>query len=372
MVDQFGIPPSVGCAPGGTLGTGKDIRIFLMPKGGGRMIAELKPDSGFFTRALDRTSLLEMSLTTGGALGDYNSAGLAELVPWATEILVIRDGRDAWCGPVVDVKFNFETVEVQAEDLSSWWDRRIIPKDMRFEKVDASKIFMALHEAAMSIDPIPNFIVNASMSGELATREYLYAQSTYTHDAIDELSKTSVDWTAYGRTIIVSGQEIEADPRLMLYDDMWVTPPRVRMRGNDQATYVMINAKENILGIAVASPEVIDYYGRIDRIFDEAAIEDQESADVAARTRLEMLQNPVYIESPAGAGLKADAPITLPELIPGIRVRVDSRATAKKVVADFRLSGIKVNFNGQVLVDLQPLGSIADEQGDPGITNEVV
>lgn len=352
------IPPYAASTPGSVLGLGEDLRVLLVSRGGTGIITELKPTSGRFTRALDKVSILEMSGTVNGTYENPESSEWGQITPWVHEILVLRDGRDAWAGPVTDVQYDFGSVNVQADDLARWWDRRIIPKDLKYKDMDACQIFKGLHEAAMSVDPIPNFDLVIQSKGNKITREYLYVQSTYTQDAMAELSRTDVDWTAYGRNVIVSGQEIDADPRFIITDDMWYTPPRVHAKGNDQATYIMVNAKENILGIAIASQEYLDYYGRIDKIYDEAAIENQHDADLAASSRLAVMKDPLYIESPQGASLKPSAPISLAQLIPGMKIRIDSRATAKRVVGDFRLSGVDVNFNGKVQIDLQPVGVV--------------
>ena len=44
----------------------------------------------------------------------------------------------------------------------------------------------------------------------------------------------------------------------------------------------------------------------------------------------------------------------LAELIPGIRIRVEAAATCKRVVGDFRLESVKVDFKGPVSITLQP------------------
>lgn len=354
-MDQF--TPAVNCVPGGSLGSGDDLRVLLTSKGGTRILAEFFPMSGDFTRVIDLTSELTMTISSSGR-GGTESWDL--LAPWATEILVLRDGRDAWCGPVIEVKFNIGSADVKARDITAWWSRRIIPKDMQFENMDVSQVLIDLHQAAMAADPIPNFFINAPASGVTVSREYIYVQSTYVKDAIDELSKSVLDWTAYGRTVYAGGAEISDLPPITLYDDMWMKPPQVHARGASQATSITINAKENILGKATAPQEYLDYYGLIERIFDEADIETQDDANAAAASRLQLLQDPYYIESPAGAALKPTAPLTVPQLVPGVRVNVMTEATGKKLVGEFRLQQVKVQFDGEVYVDLQPIGSVDD------------
>lgn len=345
------------------MGNGEDLRILLTSRGGGHILAELPFTEGHFTRILDRTSLLEMSTTVGGMLDRLDCGDFDQVVPWATEILVLRDGRDAWCGPVIDVQYDYGAVHIMAQDLSAWWNHRIIPRDLNFVDTDACSVVEQLHDAGMEVDPIANIMFDVRQTGNLIDREYLYAQSEYVYDAIAEIARTEVDWTFFNRTVILGGVEIPTAPMLLMTDDMWQTPPRIRAKGSQQATYVVVNAKENILGTAIAPQEYLDYYGRIERIFDDADIEDLEGANRAAETRLAMLKDPLYIESPQGAALKPDIPVLLEQLIPGMLVRLNARSTCKTVVSDFRLQQVDVNFNGRVQVDMQPVGTVDDGTG---------
>jgi hypothetical protein len=345
------------CLPGATLGVGDDLQILLLTRGGGSVIAELNPVSGSFTRDVDATSTLEMTGVTSGLLGESCCDNWDEVYPWNTEIIVYRDGRDAWCGPVTGVEFGYGTVKVTAADLTAWWDRRVLPANLNFVNVDISTIFESVATAAMSTDPVANFNITTTPTGILGTRTYLQTDYKYASDLLSELAKTGIDYSAYGRTILCGGEQVPADPYVVLTDEFWVQPPTVSARGNDQATQVIVLGK-GVTGIATSTTPYTDFYGLLVRTFSETEIEDAASAQAAANTRLALLQDQLYIEAGTGGGLKPTAPITLPELIPGIRVRVDSSASCRQVVADFRLKSVKVGFDGSVAIDLQPLGTV--------------
>jgi hypothetical protein len=345
------------CLPGATLGVGDDIQILLLTRGGGSVIAELNPVSGSFTRDVDATSTLEMTGVTSGLLGESCCDNWDEVYPWNTEIIVYRDGRDAWCGPVTGVEFGYGTVKVTAADLTAWWDRRVLPTNLNFVNVDLATIFESVVTSAMSTDPVANFSITTTPTGILGTRTYLQTDYKYASDLLSELSKTGIDYSAYGRTILCGGEQVPADPYVVLTDEFWVQPPTISARGNDQATQVIVLGK-GVTGIATAGTAYTDFYGLLVRTFSETEIEDVASAQAAANTRLALLQDQLYIDSGTGGGLKPTAPITLPELIPGIRVRVDSSSSCRQVVADFRLKSVKVGFDGSVSIDLQPLGTV--------------
>jgi len=346
----------IACRDEASLGDGADLRVLLMTRGGGAVIAELNPISGNFTRELDGTSSLAMEGLVSGRLGDVCCDGWEDVDPWATEVIVYRDGRDAWCGPVTDVLFEYGSIRVEADDLTSWWDRRLVGA-FSLEGVDLSTIFMTIHDSAMSPDPSPNIQIDLDPSGLFGSRSVLTSEFVYAADLIDELAKTGLDYTAFGRTIIVRGIEVDTAPLLTLLDDDWTAPPSIRKRGNEQATVVVVKGN-GVQSIVTASAQYLSYYGILVRTFTEDTIVDQASCDRAAQTRLDILKDPLYIETPVGARLKTTAGVRLDQLIPGTRVRVDTQASCYKVVADFRLQKVDVNFDGSVSIDLQPLGTI--------------
>jgi hypothetical protein len=359
LIPEFQSVLTPTCLPGATLGVGDDLQILLLTRGGGKVIAELNPVSGSFTRDVDATSTLEMTGVTSGLLGESCCDNWDEVYPWNTEIIVYRDGRDAWCGPVTGVQFGYGTVKVTAADLTAWWDRRVLPADLNFVNVDIATIFETVVTAAMSTDPVANFNITTTPTGILGSRTYLQTDYKYANDLLGELAKTGIDYSAYGRTILCGGEQVPADPYVVLTDEFWVQPPTISARGNDQATQVIVLGK-GVTGIATATTAYTDFYGLLVRTFSETEIEDAASAQSAANTRLALLQDQLYIEAGTGGGLKPTAPITLPELIPGIRIRVDSSASCRQVVADFRLKSVKVGFDGSVAIDLQPLGTVGD------------
>lgn len=360
----------VPCRAESVLGDGHDLRVLLMTKGGGAVLAELAVTSGNFTRELDATSQLTLEGVVTGRLGEVCCDGWEDIRPWGTEILVFRDGRDVWCGPVTDVQFDYGTVKVEADDLTAWWGRRVLPT-LSYNGVDLAQIFLGVHNAAMDQDPTPNIVITVENVGLLGSRSVQGTQFVYAVDVLTELAKTSLDYTCYGRTVLVHGEELDENPWLVLMDDHWTQPPTVRHRGNDQATQVVVRGN-GVQSTVTASAAYLDYYGLLTRTFDENEIKDQASCDLAAQSRLDLLKDALYIETPTGARLSTNCPITLPQLIPGMRVRVDTQATCRKLVSDFRLQKVTVDFNGSVSIDLQPIGTVDQlqqaEQGTTGIS----
>jgi hypothetical protein len=347
------------------LGSGDDLRVLLVTRGGGQVITEINPDSGSFNRRLDTTTAAALTATVSG--DDLRSCcdEFTEAYAWATELLIIRDGRDQWAGPVTNLVFGYGTVEVEASDLTAWWDRRVLPNECHLDQ-DLSDIFLDYHNDAMAPDPSPNIVISATRTGITGRRQVLAEDYDYASDHILELTRTGLDFTAFGRTVIVGGEEVPTDPIVTLTDEDWITPPTVQERGNEQATEVVVrgNSERGKFRATASDQDYIDFYGLVVRVFNEGEIRDQTSLQVAADTRLDLLKDPLFIVPPQNAGLRTTAPITLSELVPGARVRVDTSATCRKLVRDFRLEEVKVDFNGTVSISLQPIGTT--QAGGPG------
>lgn len=351
-------PSAAGCQPGSVLGAGEDLQVILMVRGGISIIGDLTNfiDTGSFTRTLDKTSILNLTATVGGKLGEACCDVFEDAYQWAAEIAVFRDGRDAWVGPVTELNFAYGQVRLSAADLTSWWERRVLP-DLNFVGTDLADIFLAYHEAALAPDPSPNFTVNPTPTGIYDDRQVFGAEFDYAMDHMSELARGGVDYTAYGRTVLAGGQEVPAQPYVTLLDEHWDTPPDVNAKGNQQATEVIVKGKG--VSASARDQEYIDFYGLLTRVFIEEDIETVEACQAAADSRLDFLKDPIFIEPSSGAAsLRTTAPITLPELIPGMRIRVDSQATCRKLVRDFRLQEVGVNFNGAVTLIMQPLGTV--------------
>lgn len=126
------VPGAMTCMNGGTLGTGSDLRVWLTNRGATNLLAELFPDSGSFERVISATGELTMEKVVGGGSACEEWAAI---IPWATEILVIRDGRDQFGGPTTESTYPTGKAQVAAADLSAWWDRRRTPT-LKFKDAD--------------------------------------------------------------------------------------------------------------------------------------------------------------------------------------------------------------------------------------------
>ena len=341
------------------LGNGENTSLQLWSKGGKQYLGEIPydVDSGGFNRVLDQTSVLNFSSTIGG-LGSIQCCDVFEdMYQWATEVHVIRDGYTAWIGPIIELRFAYGRVDVAAADLSAWWDRRILP-DSKHTDTDLADVFVAYHNMAFADDDSPCVGINARQTGIRGDREIIGDECRIVADEMSELARTAVDWMAYGRNIEVGGRDLGSDRKqIVLSENDFETPPTIFARGNDQATMVIVKGADGITAKKF-DQEYIDYYGLLVRVFDESEhILDQDSANDAAQTRLDLLKDPVFLDAGGFSSLKSTAPVCSWEILPGTEVLLEESSVCRKFNTSFRIVESSFGLDGNVSMVLENRGT---------------
>ena len=340
----------------GTLGTGEDIKVVLTNRGATRALALLNPlETGSFERRLNKTAKCRFNAVVQTSLGAACCDEWRDLYTWATEIIVFRDGRDAFAGPVTDIEYEYGQVRVNAQDLSAWWGKRFLEPSAP-GVLDLAAYFELYHNQAMTIDPIPNFVVNATPTGFTDDRRVLENEDVLASSALRDLSKAGIDWTAYGRRIIAGASEIPDTPTVTLTDNDFTKPLKVEEDGIEMANRIIVRGR----GVrAIANDTAAQAFNGVleDRISDPD-LETTEACQRRADTELALRKQPIYIKTPRGATLTPQAGVRLQDLICGSVYRLEASGTCRTVQQDFRLDNVKVTFDGTVKVSFQPVGTV--------------
>lgn len=361
-----------GCI--GYLSCQPNYHVRVTTQGGAVVMADLDQYviAGSFTRNIDQTSVASVECKLYGADGTNCCDALVNVVGgWSCcELEIWRDGMLAWAGPMTVPQWSYGKITFQAEDLSAWWRRRIIRNDIRAVNEDLSVIFEQVHAEAMRYEAVFGFTVVAPLTGVLGTRTILGIDDKYASEVIDELSRTGIDWTVIGRSVLVGAGNVPAAPIVLLRDEDFTTGgeggdaedeggggPIVDWAGDLYASRVVLRGANNLRAVAEV-PDDEKVCGLVERVFNEESIEDQASLDAAAAARLETTKNPWRILNTEGTVLKCGSPVEFKELIPGARVRIATNVACRPIVADFRLAGITADLtdNG-VALQLAPIGS---------------
>jgi hypothetical protein len=276
-------------------------------------------------------------------------------------LVFYRDGQARWGGPIVRV--NYRTGEIVARDITWWFDRRVISTPRTFVGVDLAIIAETLIRDTLAIDD-PGILawLQISPCGITGDRTYLGDGTEVVGEALRELARSGVDYTALGWRLIVGGAQIDTRPAGVLTDDHFVTLPDVIDDGLALATRTVVSGS----GVVGSAGGISPYFGLVEREWVEQDILDVPSATAAAQSRLDLIgETPLIIGDEYGDGfagrLSPSAPITMDELVPGALIRVALTTSCRDVVADLRLRDMTVRItedDESVTLTLQTIGTI--------------
>ena len=335
---------------GGTLGAGQWTAAITEP--GGRMVwastaAAVRDFS--FGREQSEMSSAALEVAVSG------SAGLVE--PWLHALTIFYDDDPAWSGIITSTRSSRGALQVDASDGSVYWKRRRIPSARRFDQVDASHIMAQMVVDGMALaDPLRIADTLTEYPSRVWAVVDVAANSGMVAEVIDDLVDAGLQWTfVAGRLLIGPGPERHTTATLTdrhLGDGIAVTKD-----GRDVATDVLVLGK----GVWGQASLETDHVGVQAIVKADALTTVQECEEAARRELVARGVAPRALSLPSGVSLAADAPVSLSELIPGVRVPVSSSQTGTTLGADMALESVKVTGDGGG-------ADVSISLGTPGIT----
>lgn len=354
-------PIDSGCI----LGCSTDYQVLVTNRCGTSTVCELDNISELtWGRVLDDTSeaIIVMDLSGDGESGTCCDC-VGNVRSWIHSVVVLRDGELVWGpGPVTNVLYKREQVAITARDVSAWMDVRKVHTDMDFLEEDTLLVAQTLIEDAMRPDDpcgiAQGTYVQPSAIPIIIDREYTSEDpSEYAGDAFRELARTTLDYTVLGSSILL-GAPLIFGPYATLKDEDFLVDIEVEERGLETATHWTVQS-DLALGVA-GGPDT--YYGLLEQIVEEAAIDDDDQAAEVATNRL-MASNPapLYVNVPDEARLSPDAPVCMEQLVPGTLVNVNIRGQCREVYTQLKLTAVKVRVadggDEEVGITLSPPGT---------------
>lgn len=369
--------------------------VFIFTRGLGEIVGRIPFNQLQWSRSLDDTS--QASVVTNGVsnTGPMREccALLGSIQPYKHEIGIYRNGLREWSGPVVDVKFPDQQVQVYAEDLSHWLKIRWLHNNHNDVQQDLANIWVEYVQDAMSVENSAglNAIVHA-LTGVLADRLYTQDMGTFAADAIAELARTGLDWYCVDRRMV--GGPVAAQPAAYpdapaiptLTDESFRSAPEIDRNGDLMGNSWFVGGDgagpggNAIIGVygpewpgapdfpdhvhRAAAPDfaaIENEFGRIERRVNETKILDQKSIDQNAATRYDLTKLPVDVISEGT--LLPTAGIDIRQLVPGSIQNMHLTRACVQIGAPYRLTTLTVNAQSDGSEDVvgawEPLGSEA-------------
>jgi hypothetical protein len=371
-----------------------EYHAYLFDRSGQDRIKEIAFTSLSWNRVIDNYS--EASITIEGDVFGTYGEDLRNIIDcWKYEIGIYRNNSKVWCGPITNVEMEAGALVISAADISVWLQRRLIYHDWKFKQVDLAWIATWIVQDAMSVDNVPGLHADFKLTGIKGDRDYRAKAYLSAADELDELTRTSVDWTVVNRHMIVGNFEIPATPIAHLVQEHLANDPGISIVGGAMGTgfYVIGSAPTETVAKAVKDPPVSSSaqekelteaekaeqdaldalpkvvgvarggkpseYGVHDRVVTESSILDTVSARANAKSRLDVLKDPPIVFS--NATLVPTAPINVDQLIPG-RVISVLLEYPRESRGEYRIKALKGQWAESIVndiqIDFEPAGTV--------------
>lgn len=285
---------------------------------------------------------------------------LGDVRSWRNWLHLYRNGAYVWGGPILTADWGLGAFEVNAADLVSVLNTRTPHESRSFTRTDLTEVAEWLIEDGFLPDD-PGHSVNVlAESGLSGSREYT-EDTGQTGDHLKDLADTGIDFTVVGNSILLMPDDWSASVGLLtdadLPDGLTVTED-----GTALATRWVVHGDENS-GVKGVAGGVHPYYGLIERVVQDTAIKDAESAQAAAQSRLNAsLPVPVYIDTQE-VTLSPDAGVDVARLVPGWCVDLATTTTCRDISQRLKVTGLHVTADGDgesVKVQLGPVSAEGD------------
>jgi hypothetical protein len=268
---------------------------------------------------------------------------LGRLSTWAHRLVVFRDDRYVWDGPITGISWSLGQVELSAQDVLGWLDRRVIHADRTFTSVDLAEIAEWLIEDGFAPDDPGHTVQVVGKAGVTGSRTYS-RNIGQTGDHLAQLAEAGIDFTAIGSKILLLPENhLVAVGRLSDAD----LPEGLDVAEDGAALvsrWVVAGSEES--GAIGEYGGVDPYYGLHERYVEMNEITDDTSATEAARARRRAsLPVPVVVDTQQ-VTISPLAAIDVPSLVPGWCLDITSAGTCRSVRQRLKITGVRVQETG--------------------------
>lgn len=306
-------------------------------------------------RKLDDDSIFEITYIISE---DDCCSELGTLEPIAHEVGVFRNGTMVWYGWILNVDYKRHEVFLDAFDALGWLKRRKIHSDMEWVSEDLSNIFEDLWDDAMAPSPIrARVITTPSLVRE--SRAVKTNTNRATWSSVKEMLDTGLDVTAFGQTVLAGVIHTTTVLELSLSD--FEGDVTVSKLGSQYSNQVTVDASESIRATYPDTPpSANDLYPLVEEVIYDPQLQDQVSAENAAKARYEYSRRvPRVIKTNEALVLQPNFDVDINQLIPGMRVIMDTEGLCYSTKQEFRLGQVDVNVAAgieKISISLQPVG----------------
>lgn len=294
-------------------------------------------------------------------------SGLGDIEPVRHELVIFRDGRRVWEGPITRMAFSATEVEIAARDVLFWAYRTIMRSawDNSYPNIgygtdrigNVLRGELARKElGAYPINVLPFLQIHTQTDTARTSRNTVPYQKTVFEEMDDMASKSGVDYTAVGRAIHVqdTGYALGVTPLVTSQD--FLAGIIVTSYGMDLATVAGVTDGEGMVGFATADST---YYGEVEILATAYDEENDTSDPTESELRSQAHRNlsqrypvPLVVRVPDNSQIDpASQALSFDMLVPGVKVPLMATAGCKTVRQDQKIDrvDVKQDEDGEVV-----------------------
>jgi hypothetical protein len=274
------------------------------------------------------------------------------------ELHIYRSGEKVWEGPITRLEFEYDGVDIFAEDILWAGKKRALEYGYNLEKAPDNAVEVAaaivIWQLVLPFGNPWNLDVQPVYGpSDPETTRATNSWASTVWEELDVLAEDGgIDYTMVGRTLYIWDVHLRWVTLAPLVDADISTLPRIVEYGNDFANRVIYTDGSGYAGVATADSGTLDTYSRyIDLIIPiEDRDEDEPPSalvlsnwyDVAARNVVKHYPPRQAIIVPANSTLMPSSPWVINDLIPGSWMMVQMDRMCRQVDEWQRLDSVKV------------------------------
>lgn len=382
----------------GSLGCGT-YQVFVYERGGQRRLGELDPiETLQFNRIRDDISHL---LITSNGFTDDCGDFYRTLRSWMHELVVFRDGKRVWEGPITRITYNVDSIELEAQDVMAYVYRRIMRQGFNdaYRVIDHEQVGLLtvversqqiIMDALAPSDPNVLPYLTSYMFEDDARQSHIvpdYARTAW--EQVDDFAATAgLDYVVIGRRIVLNDVHRPIGRLPEMRDGDFLASLIVTEYGMQLTNYSAVTNGSGIWGAAEPRDELFPFesYGPVEMLasaYGSSTTGEDEQLTANAINKLERTYEkqakrniagrwptPVVVRVPDNSTVSPEAGVSFDMLIPGVWIPLRSTGTIRDISQWQKLDSVTVTYQeGQevVAVVLSPApnrGQDPDAGGD--------
>lgn len=304
-----------------------------------------------FNRELCGISEAKITLPSNPAL-----AGRVE--PWLHALTIYADLEPVWHGVVMHVSSQKGRLVISASDGAAFFKRRRLPSGRTWDQADAAQVMAQVVTDGMGVsDPLHVVDHMHSLDSRIWVVVDEAANTVLIDDVISDLTSAGLEWTFFAGSLLIG--PVAARATLPTLTDAHLGGSvEVEKDGKDVVTDALVTGA-GVWGQRALPDDrvVIQSIEKGDKLVTAAECETRAESVLAERGVA-----PVTVSVSDGA-LLPSAPVSVNDLVPGVRVPVSSSQTGITVGALMMVESMSVD-SGKVKINLGTPTVSADERDE--------